>query len=348
MKFVDQAVITVQAGDGGAGCVSFRRERHVPRGGPDGGDGGRGGDIIFIATRGKRTLSQFRYKKYFTARKGSNGLGKQKIGKKGSSLTIELPLGSIVKNADTEQILKDFVKHDESMVVAQGGMGGRGNMRFKTSTQRVPRFAQPGQSGQLVNLNIELKLIADVGIIGLPNAGKSTLISVMSSARPKVADYPFTTLIPSLGVVQMGWGEPFVMADIPGLIEGAHKGAGLGIKFLRHIERTRILLHLIDVSSIDIDNPLRNYKAIINELAMHSEKLAQKPQIIVLNKLDIPDSENAANVFQEAIEENPPQSPFIKGGNMEEKITLISAATRMGIDDLKTKLVQLLDKTREQ
>ncbi len=240
MKFFDEAFITVQSGNGGRGCVSFRREKFIPRGGPDGGDGGKGGDVILKSTSHRRTLYQFRYRREFKAKNGGHGQGRQKTGKNSDDLIIEIPPGTLVKDAETNDIIKDFTQPGESFIIAKGGRGGRGNTRFKTSTHRTPRFAQPGESGQFLKLKLELKLIADVGLIGLPNAGKSTLISVISSATPKIADYPFTTLTPNLGVVQTGWGKPFVVADIPGLIKGAHKGVGLGMRFLRHIERTHI------------------------------------------------------------------------------------------------------------
>ena len=331
-SFIDEAIITVQSGDGGRGCVSFRREKFVPRGGPDGGDGGKGGDVVLMATSGKRTLYQFRYKKYFKAKNGASGQGKCKAGKCGDDLIIEIPPGTVVSNAATGRIIKDFTKPGERALVAKSGRGGRGNARFKSSTNRAPRFAQKGEPGQSLTLKLELKLIADVGIIGLPNAGKSTLITAISSAHPKIGNYPFTTLTPGLGVVQTDWGEPFVVADIPGLIEGAHKGAGLGIKFLRHIERTRILIHLIDASSIDPDDPLSAYNIINKELAMYSKRLAEKTQIVVLNKLDIPGAIDAAEIFQSAA----------KG----KRVTLISALTGKGIDDLKSQIVQLLNVTR--
>ncbi|MGB6010476.1 MAG: GTPase ObgE [Desulfobacterales bacterium] len=334
MKFIDEAVITVQSGNGGRGCVSFRREKFVPRGGPDGGDGGKGGDLILKTTSRKRTLYQFRYKKHFKAENGAHGQGKQKTGKNGQNLVIELPPGTLVTDADTECVIKDLVKTNETFVIAIGGRGGQGNTRFKTSTNRAPRFAQPGEPGETRILKLELKLLADVGIIGLPNAGKSTLISAISSARPKIGDYPFTTITPSLGVVQTDWTEPFVVADIPGLIEGAHKGIGLGIKFLRHIERTRILVHLIDISTIDLDNPLQAYHIINQELALYNSKLAQKPQIIVLNKIDLPDIRKAAEIFQSAVK--------------DQKIELISARTGKGVEELKRQIVHVLNKTYEE
>jgi len=334
VKFIDEAVITVQSGDGGRGCVSFRREKFVPRGGPDGGDGGKGGDVILKTTSRKRTLYQFRYKKHFKTENGSHGQGKQKTGKNGRNLVIELPPGTLVTDADTECVIKDLVNTDETLVIATGGRGGQGNTRFKTSTNRAPRFAQPGEPGETRILKLELKLLADVGIIGLPNAGKSTLIRAISSARPKIGDYPFTTITPSLGVVQTDWTEPFVVADIPGLIEGAHKGIGLGIKFLRHIERTRILVHLIDISTIDLDNPLQAYQIINQELALYNSKLAQKPQIIVLNKIDLPDIRKAAEIFQSAVK--------------DQKIELISARTGKGVEELKRQIVHVLNNTYEE
>ena len=333
MKFIDEATITVQSGDGGRGCVSFRRERFIPRGGPDGGDGGDGGDVILVINLQKRTLYHFRFKKHFKAQNGKSGQGKQKTGKNGKNLTIEIPPGTLVKEAETGQILKDFVGSDETFVVAKGGRGGQGNKRFVTSTNRAPRFSQPGECGQTVTLKLELKLIADVGIIGLPNAGKSTLISVLSSARPQIGDYPFTTLTPNLGVIQTGFSEPLVIADIPGLIEGAHKGAGLGIRFLRHIERTYVLIHLIDVSAIDVNDPLQAYHTICAELLAYNKKLTEKPQIVVLNKLDLPGADKAAAKFQSAAR--------------EMDILSISAVTGKGVDVLKSKIVAMLEAFHE-
>ena len=330
MKFIDEVTITVQSGDGGKGCVSLRREKHIPRGGPDGGDGGKGGDVILKSTSRRRTLFPFRYKRQFKAPKGAHGQGKQMSGRGGDDLVIEIPPGTLVTYADTGEICKDFTQPDEAFIVAPGGRGGQGNLRFKSSTHRTPRFAQPGEAGQTLTLNLELKLLADVGIIGLPNAGKSTLISVISSARPKIADYPFTTLVPNLGVVQAGSEEPFVVADIPGLIAGAHNGAGLGTQFLRHVERTRILVHLIDASQIDLENPLNAYDTVNNELMLHSEELSRKPQILVLSKMDLPGTEEAAKAFQ---------SEF-----SDKKVILISAATNKGVDLLKFKIVELLDR----
>jgi len=334
VKFIDEAVITVQSGDGGRGCVSFRREKFIPRGGPDGGDGGKGGDVILKTTSRKRTLYQFRYKKHFNAKKGAHGQGKKKTGKNGQNLVIELPPGTLVTDANTGSVIKDLVKTNETFVIAIGGRGGQGNTRFKTSTNRAPRFAQPGEPGETITLKLDLKLLADVGIIGLPNAGKSTLIRAISSARPKIGNYPFTTITPSLGVVQTDWTEPFVVADIPGLIEGAHKGTGLGIKFLRHIERTRILVHLIDIATIDLDNPLQAYNIINQELALYNSELAQKPQIIVLNKIDLPHIRKAAEIFQSAVK--------------DRKIGLISALTGKGVEELKRQIAHVLNQSYEE
>ncbi len=333
MKFIDEAVITVQSGNGGNGCVSFRREKYVPRGGPDGGDGGKGGDVVFRATLRRRTLYQFQFRKHFKAKNGAHGQGKQKTGRNGQDLIIEIPQGTIIHDARTGKILKDFTKTAETAILAKGGKGGRGNYRFKTSTNRAPRFAKPGESGQTLTLNLELKLLADVGIIGLPNAGKSTLISVLSSAKPKVGDYPFTTLTPNLGVVQTHGAEPFVVADIPGLIAGAHRGAGLGIKFLRHVERNQILLHLVDASTINPDSPLLDLETVNRELEMYSQALATKPQVVVLNKMDLPGTKQKAKIFQSAAK--------------EKNVLLISAKTGSGLKKLTSQILNLLDESHE-
>ena len=329
MKFFDEAFITVQSGNGGRGCVSFRREKFIPRGGPDGGDGGKGGDVILKSTSQRRTLYQFRFKREFKAKNGGHGQGKRKTGKNGEDLIIEIPPGTLIKEAETDDLLKDFSQPGESFIVAAGGRGGQGNCRFKSSTHRAPRFAQPGEPCQFLKLKLELKLIADVGLIGLPNAGKSTLISAISSATPKIAAYPFTTLTPNLGVVQTDWGEPFVVADIPGLIEGAHKGAGLGIRFLRHIERTHILVHLMDTSAIDPQDPLAGYETINGELAGYSPQLAKKPQILVLNKMDLPDANQTAKTLQAMLK--------------DREVLLISALTREGVEELISKIIERLD-----
>jgi GTP-binding protein len=331
VKFIDEAIITVQSGDGGRGCVSFRREKYVPRGGPDGGDGGKGGDVILKSASRRRTLYPFRFKRQFKAQRGAHGQGKQKTGRTGKDLLIELPPGTLVKDADSNQLLKDLIEAGQSFIVVKGGQGGLGNYRFKTSTNRAPRYAQPGQPGETRNLKLELKLLADVGIIGLPNAGKSTLISMISSAKPKIGDYPFTTLTPTLGVVETEWGEPFVVADIPGLIAGAHQGAGLGTRFLRHIERTRILVHLVDASAIDLDNPLSAYETVNNEIDAFNPRLTEKPQILVLNKMDLPETQPAADAFQAALD--------------EKQVVLISALEKTGVKKLISQILELLDES---
>ena len=289
MRFVDEVKIHVRAGDGGSGCVSFRREKYVPKGGPDGGDGGKGGDVVIKATSVKQTLLDFHFQRQFKAARGAHGRGKQQTGRNGDPFILEVPVGTEVRDADTGELLGDLTQEDDFVVVAKGGQGGKGNMHFATSTRRAPRIAQPGKAGEERNIKLELKLLADVGLIGLPNAGKSTLISRISAARPKIADYPFTTLTPNLGVVRLDHGESMVVADIPGLIEGAHRGAGLGIKFLRHIERTLILIHLVDVSTCEhgVQTALDNYHKVNDELRHFSSELIGKPQIVALNKIDL-------------------------------------------------------------
>ncbi|MGD9414639.1 MAG: GTPase ObgE [Desulfobacterales bacterium] len=331
MKFIDEAMITVQSGDGGRGCVSLRREKYVPRGGPDGGDGGKGGDVILKSSLHRRTLYPFQFKRQFKAEKGAHGQGKQKTGRNGSDLIIEIPPGTLVKDTATGEVIKDFTTTGESFTVVKGGRGGLGNARFKTSTNRTPRYAQPGEAGQTRQLKLELKLLADVGIIGLPNAGKSTLISVISSASPKVANYPFTTLTPTLGVVETEWGDPFVVADIPGLIEGAHEGAGLGTQFLRHIERTRILIHLVDAGGLDPKHPRDHYETVNRELKSFNPQLTEKPQIVALNKMDLPGASEAAAAFAAALDPEP--------------VLLISAQENRGIKRLISRTLELLDKS---
>lgn len=329
MKFIDEATIIVQSGDGGRGCVSFRRERFIPRGGPDGGDGGDGGDVILKTTSHKRTLYHLQNKKHYKAANGAHGQGSQKTGRSGADLILELPPGTIVSDADTGEILHDLVEPEQQVVIARGGRGGQGNTRFKSSTNRSPRFAQPGEPGRTLTIKLELKLLADVGLIGLPNAGKSTLISALSAAQPKIANYPFTTLTPNLGVVKGDGEEPFVVADIPGLIEGAHAGAGLGIRFLRHVERTRLLVHLIDASALDSENPLAPYDTVNQELLMYSATLAEKPQLVVLNKLDIDGAEALADAFSAKLHKC--------------KAIRISAATHQGLKQLISDMVQKLE-----
>jgi GTP-binding protein len=335
VKFIDEAFITVRSGDGGSGCVSYRREKYVPRGGPDGGDGGKGGDVILAASSARRTLYPFRFHHEFAAERGVRGQGRQKSGRSGNDLLIEVPPGTIVRDADSGEIIKDFSKPGESFIVARGGRGGKGNAHFKTSTHRTPRFAQPGEPGDFKRLKLELKLLADVGIVGLPNAGKSTLISVISSARPKIADYPFTTLVPNLGMVRAGEREPFVVADIPGLMAGAHAGTGLGIRFLRHVERTRMLVHLIDAAAIDPEKPLEAYDTVNAEIALYSRSLGRKPQLVALNKMDVPGTEERARVFKAALKKR-------------LRVHLISAATGRGVAQLVLDVSRCLDEIRHE
>lgn len=301
-KFIDETKIWVKAGDGGNGCIAFRREKFVPRGGPSGGDGGRGADIIFTAKKDIHTLIDFHYKKHFTAESGGHGSGKNKEGKSGANLVIHLPVGTVIEiiKESGNMFLADLAQDGASFIVAEGGKGGRGNAFFKSSTNQAPRTATKGTPGQERYLKLELKLLADVGIIGYPNSGKSTLISKISSARPKIADYPFTTVAPNLGVVRLGEGRSFVVADIPGLIEGASEGKGLGHQFLRHIERTKVLLHMVDLS---VPNCLEKYYSIREELAKYSKSLSEKPEIIAGNKTDLPASKENIEVFKKELKE---------------------------------------------
>jgi GTP-binding protein len=334
VKFVDEAVIFVRAGDGGSGCVSFRREKYIPKGGPDGGDGGKGGDVLLKAVAGKRTLYDFKFKREFTAETGHQGQGRQKTGRNGADLVVELPPGTVVSDAETGQILADLVRAGHQYVAAKGGRGGHGNTHFKSATHRTPRFAQPGESGETRRLKLDLKLIADVGIIGMPNAGKSTLISAISSAKPKIGTYPFTTLSPNLGVVRVGQEPPFVVADLPGLIEGAHQGAGLGTRFLRHIERTRLLVHLVDAAAVDCGHPLAAYETVNAELAGYSPELSAMRQIVVLNKMDLPGAAEGAAAFRATLENMP--------------VILISAATGEGLPEFLKRLAAAVKESYER
>jgi len=288
MKFVDEVKIYIRAGHGGAGCVSFRREKFIPRGGPDGGEGGKGGDVIFRASESHRTLLDLRYQQQFLAKNGDPGSGNNRSGKSAADLEIVVPVGTVIKDFETGEILADLPAAGQIYVAGHGGIGGKGNAHFATSTHQTPRFAQEGMPGDERWLQLELKLLADVGIIGFPNAGKSTFISRVSAARPKIADYPFTTLTPHLGVVKHLDSNSFVLADIPGLIPGAHEGHGMGIQFLKHVERTSLLLHIIDISDEASNNALSNFKAINKELEFYNPQLLAKPQIVALNKIDLP------------------------------------------------------------
>jgi GTP-binding protein len=317
MKFVDLARIHIKAGDGGVGCVSFRREKYVPKGGPDGGDGGRGGDVVLRSNRHLNTLLEFHYKRAYRAPRGEHGLGSNKTGGSGDPVVLEVPCGTLVKDAGTQRVLGDLVHDGEQLIVARGGKGGKGNAAFATSTNQAPRTYERGIPGEEREIELELKLLADVGLVGLPNAGKSTLISVISAARPKIAEYPFTTLVPNLGIVRVNTGRSFVVADIPGLIEGAHLGRGLGIQFLRHIERTRVLVFLVEATSED---PKTDYAILLNELKSFNRELLKKPQIVVFTKTDLVSAREIRK---------------LKGvTSFGSKPFLISAATNSGITAL--------------
>lgn len=318
MIFLDKAKIKIESGRGGNGTVAWRREKYVDKGGPAGGDGGNGGDVYFVGDEDLSTLLDFKYKSIFKAENGDNGRIKNQIGKCGKDLYIKIPVGTVIKDAKTGKIIGDITHHAQTLLVAKGGRGGRGNARFATAQKRAPQFCEPGESGIVRELDLELKLIADVGLIGMPNAGKSTLISAISAAKPKIADYPFTTLVPNLGVVKKRTGDSFVVADIPGLIEGASEGVGLGHEFLKHVERCRFLLHLVDLTS---ENPLDNYFKINEELKKYSESLYEEYQIVVLNKVDAVDDEIKNHYYEE----------FKKLG---KDVFVISAATHQNLDAL--------------
>jgi GTP-binding protein len=321
--FIDEAKIYVKAGDGGNGCLAFRREKYVPRGGPSGGDGGRGGDIYMVANEHVNTLLHFRFNPEHKAQRGRHGEGSNCTGQEGKSIDLEVPIGTVVYDADSGEKLYDFTHAGERFLVARGGKGGRGNARFTTATHQAPTEHEEGKPGDERRLRLELKLLADVGLVGFPNAGKSTLISRISAARPKIADYPFTTLEPNLGVVKMDDFRSFVVADIPGLIEGAHLGHGLGIQFLRHIERTKLLVHMVDVSEASARNPVEDFETVMRELASFSEDLAKKPMLVVASKLDAAqDLERVASLKRLAAEKN---LPYFE----------ISSVTGVGLEALK-------------
>jgi GTP-binding protein len=333
--FYDRAKIYVKGGDGGNGIVAFRREKYIPEGGPCGGDGGKGGNVIMIADEGLRTLIDFKYKQHYKADRGQHGQGKGMHGKGAEDLILRVPLGTVVKNAETGEVIADLITHGQKAVVASGGRGGRGNARFVSPQNRVPDFAEKGEPGKEAWLLLELKLLADVGLVGFPNAGKSTLISRVSAAKPKIADYPFTTLTPNLGVVRMGEGNSFVIADIPGLIEGAHAGAGLGHHFLRHLERTKVLIHVLDMSEQPERTPWRDFEIINRELKAYKEKLGLRPQIVAANKMDLPGSEDRLKELIEKI-----------GANYQ--IYPISAATGSGLELLMERAFQLVQEMESQ
>ncbi|TRY33001.1 Obg family GTPase CgtA [Aliiglaciecola sp. M165] len=333
MKFVDEAEIRVEAGDGGNGVVGFRREKYVPRGGPDGGDGGDGGSVYLVADENLNTLIDYRFERFHRAERGKNGQGSDRTGRAGEDLDVKVPVGTRATDKDTGEVLGDLTKHGERLKVAQGGFHGLGNARFKSSTNRAPRQKSDGTPGEIRWLHLELMLLADVGLLGLPNAGKSTFIRSVSSAKPKVADYPFTTLVPNLGVVRQDSQRSFVIADIPGLIEGAAEGAGLGIQFLKHLERCRILLHMIDLLPVDESDPVENAKAIISELEKYSPKLAEKPRWLVFNKMDLLLEDEAEEVCQRILEALDWQGPHFQ----------ISAFQKQNTDELCREVMDFIE-----
>jgi len=321
--FIDIAKINLKAGKGGDGAVAFRREKYEPAGGPYGGDGGDGGNIIIQGDEGIRTLMDFRYKRSYKAENGENGRTKKQFGKRGQDLVLRVPVGTLIKDGDTEKVIVDIKEHNQKFIIAKGGKGGKGNAKFATPTRQAPRFAEPGTKGEEKTIILELKLLADVGLIGFPNVGKSTILSILSEAKPKIANYHFTTLKPNLGVVRVDDEQSFVIADIPGLIEGAHEGAGLGHDFLRHVERTKLLVHVLDSSGIEGRNPIEDFYKINEELTRYNPKLKDKDQIIVTNKIDLSESENWLNKIKEEFEP------------LGYKVFPLSAATKEGINRLK-------------
>lgn len=334
IMFVDQVKIYVKAGNGGDGMVAFRREKFVPNGGPAGGDGGKGADVVFVVDEGLRTLVDFRFKRIFKAEHGEHGMSKSMHGRGAEDLVVKVPQGTIVKDIDTGEIIADLVAHGQRAVIAKAGRGGRGNKRFATPANPAPELSENGEPGQERNVQLELKVLADVGLIGFPSVGKSTLLSVVSAARPKIAAYHFTTIVPNLGMVDAGDGRSFVMADLPGLIEGASQGVGLGHQFLRHIERTRVIVHVIDMSGSEGRVPYEDYMAINNELEQYNLRLMERPQIIVANKMDMPDAEENLNEFKTKIAEDIPVFP-------------ISAVTKTGLRELLLAIADKLETTPE-
>ncbi|WP_270324483.1 GTPase ObgE [Weissella confusa] len=339
MAFVDQVKIFVKAGKGGDGAVSFRHEKYINMGGPFGGDGGHGGSVVMEVDEGLRTLMDFRYKRHFKATPGGNGATKGMTGKSADDLIIKVPQGTTITDAETGRVIGDLTEQGQRLVVAQGGRGGRGNMRFASSTNPAPEIAENGEPGEELDIALELKVLADVGLVGFPSVGKSTLLSVVTAAKPKVAAYHFTTLVPNLGMVRLEDGRDFVMADLPGLIEGASQGVGLGIQFLRHVERTRVILHMIDMSGIDPEeDPYENYVKINNELAEYDPALLERPQIIVPTKMDMPDAEETLEEFKKKLAADPDVPEDVE-------IMPISSLTRQGLEPLMQRTADLLDET---
>lgn len=332
--FVDHVKIYVKGGDGGNGMVAFRREKYVPKGGPAGGDGGKGGDVIFKVDEGLRTLMDFRFKHHFKAVHGEHGMPKNMHGRNAKDLIVKVPPGTVIIDAATKEVLADLVVDGQRAVIAKGGRGGRGNSRFATPANPAPELSENGEPGQERDVILELKLLADVGLVGFPSVGKSTLLSVVSAAKPKIAEYHFTTIVPNLGMVDTGDGRSFVMADLPGLIEGAHTGAGLGLQFLRHIERTRVIVHVIDMAATEGRDPFQDYLAINKELKEYNLRLTERPQIIVANKMDMPGAEENLDAFKQQLSEDYPIFP-------------ISALTRKGLKTLLYAIADKLEKTAE-
>ncbi|MCA0992561.1 GTPase ObgE [Bacillus hwajinpoensis] len=332
--FVDQVKVFVKAGDGGNGMVAFRREKYVPDGGPAGGDGGKGASVIFEVEEGLRTLMDFRYNRHFKAKTGEHGRSKNQHGRNAEDMVVKVPPGTIVSNADTGEVIADLTEHGQRATVARGGRGGRGNSRFASPSNPAPELSENGEPGEEKDVTLELKVLADVGLVGFPSVGKSTLLSVVSAAKPKIAAYHFTTIAPNLGVVDTKDGRSFVMADLPGLIEGAHEGVGLGHQFLRHIERTRVIVHVIDMSGMEGRDPYEDYLKINDELKQYKMRLMERPQIIVANKMDLPDSEENLEVFKEKLEEDFPIYP-------------ISAVTRQGVQEVLFEIADKLETTPE-
>lgn len=337
--FLDQVTIDVKAGKGGDGMVAFRREKYVPDGGPAGGDGGRGGDVIFVVDEGLRTLMDFRFNKHFRAKPGENGMRKGMHGRGADDLIVPIPPGTTIREAETGRLLGDLVEHGEQLVVAKGGRGGRGNIRFATPSNPAPEISENGEPGEEFRLELELKVLADVGLVGFPSVGKSTLLSIVSKAKPKIGDYHFTTLAPNLGMVTVKDGRSFAMADLPGLIEGASQGVGLGTQFLRHIERTRVILHVIDMSAMEGRDPFEDYLAINQELEAHNLRLLERPQIIVANKMDMPDAEKNLVAFKKEL-------AAYHDGDMPI-VFAISGVTHQGVEALLQKTADLIESTPE-
>jgi len=332
--FVDQVKIYVKGGDGGNGMVAFRREKYVPNGGPAGGDGGKGASVVFEVNEGLRTLMDFRYKRHFKADRGEHGMSKGQHGRGSKDMIVKVPPGTVVMDAETKEVIADLVEHGQQSVIAKGGRGGRGNTRFATPSNPAPEIAENGEPGQERDVILELKLLADVGLVGFPSVGKSTLLSVVSSAKPKIAEYHFTTIVPNLGMVETEDGRSFVMADLPGLIEGASEGVGLGHQFLRHIERTRVIVHVIDMAATEGRDPFEDYLTINRELKEYNLRLTERPQIIVANKMDMPDAEENLEKFKEQLEEDYPIFP-------------ISALSRKGLRELLFAVADKLEETPE-